>query len=58
MYNEYNEEARSIARCSECEQLIYEDNEDIYMDEYGHYFCSLDCALYHHGIQKIEDYMG
>lgn len=56
MYND--EEVRSIARCSECEQLIYEDNEDIYMDEYGHYFCSLDCALYHHGIQKIEDYVG
>ena len=37
---EYSEgKMRSIARCSECESLIYEDNEDIYIDEYGHYFC-------------------
>lgn len=55
---DFNEDVRSIARCSECEQLIYDDNEDVYMDEYGHYFCCLDCALQHHGIMKSEDYMG
>lgn len=58
MYNEHDEEVRSIARCSCCEELIYDDNEEVYMDEYGHYFCCLDCALQHHGIMKSEDYMG
>lgn len=56
MYND--EEVRSIARCSECSELIYDDNEEIYIDDNGNYFCCLDCALNYHRIQKSEDYMG
>lgn len=58
MYNDYNEEVRSIARCAECESTIYDDNEEVYIDGNGNYFCCLDCAMYYHGISKSEDYMG
>lgn len=53
-YDELDTE-QPIARCACCEELIYEDNDDTYIDEDGNYFCSLDCVLEHYGVSKIEN---
>lgn len=52
-YEEDNKHA--IARCEECGELIYEDNDDIYIDDDGNYFCSLECALDYYSIRKVDD---
>lgn len=55
---EYEEDDNNaIARCEECGELIYEDNDDIYISEDGYFFCCLECALRFYGIQKAEDNM-
>lgn len=62
--NEYDEnidlrhdedEEHAIARCEECGELIYEDNDDIYIDDDGNYFCSLECALDYYSIRKVDE---
>lgn len=57
-FNEFEEDdSNAIARCEECGELIYEDNDDIYISEDGYFFCCLECALRFYGIQKAEDNM-
>jgi formylmethanofuran dehydrogenase subunit E len=52
---EYEEDdSQAIARCEECGELIYEDNDDVYIDDDGNYFCNLQCVLDHYSIRKIE----
>ena len=52
---EYEEDdSQAIARCEECGELIYEDNDDVYIDDDGNYFCCLQCVLDHYSIRKIE----
>lgn len=53
---EYEEDdSNAIARCEECGELIYEDNDDVYIDDDGNYFCSLRCALNYYSLRKIDD---
>lgn len=54
MFNE-DFECQPIARCSECQELIYDDSNEIYMDCEGNYFCSLECCHDFYGIHKAED---
>lgn len=55
---EYEEgDSNVIARCEECGELIYEDNDDIYISEDGYFFCCLECAMRFYGIYKAEDNM-
>lgn len=55
---EYEEDdSNAIARCEECGELIYEDNDDIYISEDDYFFCCLECALRFYGIHKAEDCM-
>jgi formylmethanofuran dehydrogenase subunit E len=51
-----SEEEKSIARCEECGELIYEDNEDAYIDENGNYFCCLQCVLDYYYIKKVDEH--
>ena len=51
------DDSNVIARCEECGELIYEDNDDIYISEDGYFFCCLECALRFYGIHKAEDCM-
>ena len=53
-YDEFDE-AHPVARCACCEELIFEDNDETYIDEDGNYFCSLECVLEHYGVSRIED---
>lgn len=54
---EYEEDdSNAISRCEECGELIYEDNDDAYIDDDGNYFCSLRCALNYYSLRKIDDY--
>ena len=58
MYNEkYDdvESVRQIAQCCECSEEIFDDSPDVYIDDDGNYFCSLECALNFYGIRKSED---
>ena len=56
MFDYYNEEeAQAIARCEECQELIYDNSNKIYMDDEGNYFCSLECACAYYGIHEAED---
>ena len=59
MYNDdaiYEEDnPRQIARCEECNEYIYDDSNEIFLDDEGNYFCCLDCACRYHGIKKSED---
>ena len=58
MYEDYlDEEPNAIGRCAECGQLIYDNNDDVYIDGDGQYFCGLQCALNFHGINKTEDFL-
>ena len=52
---EYDGEQVAIARCAECGELIYDDSEEIYADDEGNYFCSLDCSLNFYSIHTVED---
>ena len=55
---EYEEDdSNAIARCEECGELIYEDNDDVYIDDDGNYFCGLRCALSYYSLRKIDDYL-
>jgi hypothetical protein len=49
------ENVRQIARCCECEEDIFDDSSEVYIDADGNYFCSLECALNFYGIRKSED---
>lgn len=49
------EEKHPIARCEHCGELIYEDNDDVYIDSDGNYFCSIECVLEYYGVNKIEN---
>lgn len=49
------DEEQPIARCTCCGELIYEDNDDTYIDSDGNYFCSLECVLEYYGVSKIEN---
>lgn len=51
-------ECQPIARCVECEELIYDDSNEIYMDYDGNYFCCRECVDAFYGITQIEDYIG
>jgi formylmethanofuran dehydrogenase subunit E len=53
--DERDDEVRSIARCADCGELIYDDNRDAYVNDDGEYFCCLDCLLNYYSIRKIED---
>ena len=58
MFNEefnYEEKSQPIARCVECGELIYDDSQEVYMDNDQNYFCSLECALNFYGIHLAED---
>jgi endogenous inhibitor of DNA gyrase (YacG/DUF329 family) len=48
------DDERLIAYCEECGNKITKDDEDIYVDEEGRYFCSIECALEFHKIHKLE----
>ena len=61
---EYNEDVELIfderyehilARCEECGELICEDNDNVYVDDEGNYFCSLECVLNYYSIRKVGD---
>ena len=52
---EYDGDQMAIARCEECGELIYDDSAEIYTDDEGNYFCSLECALHFYGIAKAEE---
>lgn len=55
MFDEEFENQPAIARCEECGELIYDDSEEMYMDNNQNYFCSFECAINHYGIRLIED---
>lgn len=48
------DEKRLIAYCENCGEEITGDSEDVYVDDEGHYFCSLECVLEHYKVTKIE----
>ena len=50
-----NENPRQIARCEECGEEIYDNSCEVYVDDEGNYFDSIECACRYHGIRKIED---
>ena len=50
-----NEKSIQIARCEECGEPIYDNSDEIYIDEDNNYFCCLVCALNHYGIHQPED---
>lgn len=49
------DEEHAIARCEECGELVYEDNKEIYTDDEGNFFCSLECALGYYSIRKVDE---
>ena len=50
-----SEAEKPIGRCEECGELIYEDNEDAYIDDEGNYFCCLQCALDYYYIKRVDE---
>lgn len=50
-----DEEVMQIGVCEECRDEVFDDNNEIYIDDEGNMFCSLECALLYHGIHKSED---
>ena len=58
MFDFNEEEGRIIGTCECCGERIYDDNQEIYIDNNQNYFCCLDCALQAHGISLSEDYLG
>ena len=54
MSEEENDE-HAIARCEECGELIYEDNDNAHVDDDGNYFCCYECALAYYSIKKVGD---
>ena len=58
MYDEkidYEDEQQPIGRCAECGELIYDDSDEIYLDDEQNYFCGCECAMIFHGIRRAED---
>lgn len=49
------DETQAIARCEECGELIYEDNDDAYIDDEGNYFCCVQCALDHYSLRRVDN---
>lgn len=49
------DQAHAIARCEECGELVYEDNECAYIDDEGNYFCCLQCALSYYSIRRVDN---
>ena len=58
LYDYDEEQSQPIARCCECQDLIYDNNEEVFIDNNGHYFCCRQCVDAFYGITQIEDYMG
>lgn len=50
----YEEKAQPIARCVECQELIYDNSDEIYLDGEGNYFCCQECAMRYYGIHPAE----
>lgn len=48
-----DEDVKIIAYCEECRNAIYQD-DDVYIDDDGNYFCSVECVLGYHKITKVE----
>lgn len=46
-------DVRTIGYCAECDSEITDDMEDVYVDENGNYFCSVDCVLEYYKIAKV-----
>lgn len=46
---------KKISICEECGEDIFDNNAEIYVDDDGNIFCSLECALIYYGIHKSED---
>jgi hypothetical protein len=49
------DEAQVIARCEECRELIYEDNDAAYIDDEGNYFCCVQCALDYYSLRRVDN---
>lgn len=47
-------EVRIVGYCTECDLEIMDDMEDIYVDDYGNYFCSFECIVDHFELHKLE----
>lgn len=52
-------EIRTFGYCEECgneitSEIENNDEEEIYVDNEGRYFCSIECVLEYYGIEKIE----
>lgn len=54
MYDAEFLETQPVARCIECGELIYDDNDKTYVNEDGEHFCCLQCTLDHYGVHRIE----
>lgn len=54
MVKQMDENVREIGYCSECGDTIYDDMEDIYVNEDGRYFCCTECAMAYYGLTKVE----
>lgn len=45
---------RVIGYCVECDTQITDDMEDVYVDDYGNYFCGFECIADHFELHKLE----
>lgn len=48
------ENVRELGYCNECGDTIFDDMEDIYVNEDGRYFCCIECATSYYGLTKVE----
>ena len=48
------DEERVIAHCEECGNEITNNDSEIYVDQDGNYFDSIECILEHYNIVKLE----
>lgn len=49
-----NEETRIMGYCTVCNTDITDDMEDVYVDDYGNYFCNFECVAEHFELHKLE----
>lgn len=55
-FHEDNPElSQPIALCEACGEYIYDNSNDMYVDEDNNYFCCLDCAMRYYGIHQPDD---
>ena len=54
MVKQMNENVRELGYCSECGETIFDDMEDVYVNEDGRYFCCTECAMAYYGLTKLE----